>query len=85
MQISSRASVDMYVKTALILSGLVVSFYGTFFCFSGFWVSVPGLVQTKAVRGQSSLVSTLASHNMRVGVCSLLLSVLWFLVSVWQR
>ncbi|KAL3153887.1 hypothetical protein ABBQ32_013456 [Trebouxia sp. C0010 RCD-2024] len=38
-EISSRASIDMYVKTALILSGLVVSFWGTFFCFSSFWLS----------------------------------------------
>jgi len=38
-QISHRASVDMYIKTALILSGLVASCYGTFFCFSNFWVS----------------------------------------------
>ena len=38
-QISHRASVDMYIKTALILTGLVASCYGTFFCFSNFWVS----------------------------------------------
>lgn len=38
-QISHRASVDMCIKTALILSGLVASCYGTFFCFSTFWVS----------------------------------------------
>ena len=49
LQLSSRASVDMYVKTALILSGLVVSFYGTFFCFSNFWVSVSAIVQIKAL------------------------------------
>jgi len=40
LQISPRASVDMYIKTALILSGLVVSFYGSFFCFTSFWVSI---------------------------------------------
>ena len=38
-QISHRASVDMYIKTALILTGLVASCYGTFFYFSNFWVS----------------------------------------------
>jgi hypothetical protein len=42
-QISHRASVDMYIKTALILSGLVASCYGTFFCFSSFWVSADQL------------------------------------------
>ena len=42
-QISHRASVDMYIKTALILSGLVASCYGTFFCFSNFWVSADWL------------------------------------------
>ena len=34
----------MYVKTALILSGLVGSFWGTFFCFSSFWVSAASAV-----------------------------------------
>ena len=38
-QISHRASVDMYIKTALILTGLVASWDGTFVYFSNFWVS----------------------------------------------
>ena len=42
-QISHRASVEMYIKTALILSGLAASCYGTFFCFSTFWVSADQL------------------------------------------
>ena len=40
LQISHRAPADMYIKTTLILSGLVASFYATFFCFSSFWVSL---------------------------------------------
>lgn len=64
----------MYVKTALILSGLTVSFWGTFFCFSSFWVSAT-LAQLYALTWPLSLQSDASLYLQLSALCSVVLGV----------
>lgn len=78
LQINARGSMAMYVKSSLILLGLAVTFYATFFGSYNFWVCVEPVPQHYPPLRSCALITV-------VFACRCLLSLLSSLGSAWQR